>query len=87
MPNSFTPNGDGINDCFGIKYWGAVLEFQLIIYNRYGEKVFGTTDPNQCWNGLYKTKKPEPGNYVYYIKAKTACGNVCLLYTSDAADE
>ena len=76
MPNSFTPNGDGINDCFGIKYWGAVLEFQLIIYNRYGEKVFGTTDPNQCWNGLYKTKKPEPGNYVYYIKAKTACGNV-----------
>lgn len=76
MPNSFTPNGDGLNDCFGIKYWGAVQEFQFIIYNRYGEKVFGTTDPNQCWDGIYKSKKPEPGNYVYYIKAKTACGDV-----------
>jgi gliding motility-associated-like protein len=76
MPNTFTPNGDGKNDCFGVKYWGVVKELQFIIYNRYGEKVFQTTDPNKCWDGLYKNDKPLPGNYVYYIKAKTACGDV-----------
>ncbi len=76
MANSFTPNGDGINDCFGIKYWGVIEQLDFFIYNRYGEKVFYTNDPNNCWNGNYKTKKPEPGNYVYYIKAKTACGTV-----------
>lgn len=76
MPNSFTPNGDGKNDCFGIKYWGIVEQVEFFIYNRYGERVFYTTDVNKCWNGKFKTDKPEPGNYVYYIKAKTACGTV-----------
>ena len=33
MPNSFTPNGDGINDCFGIKYWGDVKNLIFIIYH------------------------------------------------------
>lgn len=85
MPNAFTPNGDGLNDCFGLKNWGNTGEVEFFIYNRYGEKVFYTSDPNKCWNGLYKSAKPEPGNYVYYIKAKTACGiieqkgNVLLL--------
>ena len=76
MANSFTPNGDGKNDCFGIKYWGIIEQLEFFIYNRYGEKVFYTNDPNKCWDGLYKSKKPELGNYVYYIKAKTACGTV-----------
>ncbi|MEI9959271.1 MAG: gliding motility-associated C-terminal domain-containing protein [Ferruginibacter sp.] len=76
MPNSFTPNGDGINDCFGIKYWGQIQDLQFFIFNRYGEKVFSTTDPNKCWDGKYKTDRPENGTYVYYIKAKTACGTV-----------
>ncbi|MGG9964515.1 LamG-like jellyroll fold domain-containing protein [Ferruginibacter sp. SUN106] len=76
MPNTFTPNGDGKNDCFGIKYWGIIEQLEFAIYNRYGERVFYTTDPYQCWNGLYKSDKPLPGNYVYYIKAKTACGMV-----------
>jgi len=76
LPNAFTPNGDGVNDCFGIKYWGIIDELEFFIYNRYGEKVFHTTDPSKCWDGKYKTDKPEPGNYVYYIKAKTACGTV-----------
>ncbi|WP_462252093.1 PKD domain-containing protein [Ferruginibacter sp.] len=76
MPNSFTPNGDGKNDCFGIKYWGIIEQLDFFIYNRYGEKVFYTNNPNKCWDGLYKSNKPELGNYVYYIKAKTACGTV-----------
>ncbi len=76
MPNSFTPNGDGKNDCFGIKYWGPIQNLEFMIYNRYGERVFYTNNPNQCWNGLYKSDKPEPGNYVYYIKATSLCGTI-----------
>ncbi len=74
MPNAFSPNGDGLNDCYGIRYFGQVLEFQLLIYNRLGELVFFTENPNACWNGLYKGKPALAGSYVYYLKARAVCG-------------
>ncbi|MFN8251444.1 MAG: LamG-like jellyroll fold domain-containing protein [Ferruginibacter sp.] len=76
VPGAFTPNGDGINDCFGVKKWGPMLRFSLIIYNRWGEEIFRSDDPSKCWDGLYKSARPEPGNYVYYIRANTICGEV-----------
>jgi gliding motility-associated-like protein len=76
IPTAFSPNSDGINDCFGIKFWGVVSEFQLIIYNRWGETVFSTTNPANCWDGMYKSVGASQGNYVYFIKAKTLCGPV-----------
>jgi gliding motility-associated-like protein len=76
MPNSFTPNGDGVNDCYGIKYFGLVQEFQLIIFNRWGEKVFATSNPNFCWDGTHNGTTSEAGNYIYHLKAVTACGPV-----------
>ncbi len=76
MPNAFSPNGDGKNDCYRIKYFGQVSELQFFIYNRYGNIVFTTTNPDECWDGTYKGNPVEGGNYVYYIKAKTACGPV-----------
>jgi len=76
IPTAFTPNNDGINDCFGIKFWGVVTEFQLIIYNRWGETVFSTTNPSNCWDGKHKSVTASQGNYVYFIKAKTLCGPV-----------
>ena len=76
LPNSFTPNGDGINDCFGIKYWGQVDELDFSIYNRFGERVFHTNNPAVCWDGKYKGQPQDPNVFVYIIKAKTACGNI-----------
>lgn len=76
LPNAFTPNGDGLNDCFGIKGWGLMTSLEFTIYNRWGEKVFYTTDPAKCWNGYYKSYPQPAGTYVYYIKAKTLCGDV-----------
>ncbi len=76
IPTAFSPNRDGINECFGIKYWGVVTEFQLIIYNRWGQTVFSTSNVNDCWDGVYKGVTASQGNYVYYIKAKTLCGPV-----------
>ncbi|MEJ8843377.1 LamG-like jellyroll fold domain-containing protein [Lacibacter sp. H375] len=74
MPNAFTPNNDGINDCFGIKNWGTVTELAFSIYNRWGERVFYTTDPASCWNGNFKAVAQTPGVYTYTINAKNACG-------------
>jgi len=76
MANSFTPNYDGINDCFGIKYWGVISDLDFSIYNRFGEKVFHTNDAAVCWDGRYKQQLQDVNIYVYIIKAKTTCGNI-----------
>ncbi len=76
LPNSFTPNNDGINDCFGIKYYRDVQDLHFVIYSRYGQKVFETTDAAVCWNGYFKGQPADRGNYIYIISAKTLCGDV-----------
>jgi gliding motility-associated-like protein len=74
MPNAFTPNGDGKNDCYGLKNWMYVKQLQFYIFNRYGERVFATANPNTCWDGIYKGKPALAGTYVFVIKAQTDCG-------------
>ena len=74
MPNAFTPNGDGKNDCYGLKNWMYIKQLQFYIFNRYGEQVFATANPNTCWDGNYKGKPALAGTYVYVIKANTNCG-------------
>ena len=74
MPNAFTPNGDSKNDCYGLKSWMYIKQLQFFIFNRYGEQVFATANPNTCWNGTYKGKPALAGTYVYVIKAQTSCG-------------
>jgi|GEM_PF-376332 len=76
VPNAFTPNGDMRNDCFGVKNWGLVTNFEFSVYNRWGERVFYTRDPSGCWNGMYKNTMQPPGAFVYQIRAKTICGDV-----------
>ena len=76
LPNTFTPNNDGLNDCFGLQHYRGIQNLNFIIYNRYGEKVFETKNSNDCWNGYFKGKKATPGSYVYYITAKTLCGDI-----------
>lgn len=76
IPNSFTPNGDNLNDCFGVRYWGQAGKFHLIIFNRYGETVFETRSKDQCWDGHYLGKPALAGNYVYHLTADTPCGKV-----------
>lgn len=78
LPNSFTPNGDGNNDCFGIRYYRDIQNLDFIIFNRYGFPVFKTHNANDCWDGNYKGKPASPGSYVYIIKAKTTCGDVLM---------
>lgn len=76
VPTAFSPNNDGVNDCFGVKYWGYVTDFRLAIYNRFGEIVYTSNDINSCWDGKIKGTAQASGTYVYEVAAKTICGEV-----------
>jgi gliding motility-associated-like protein len=78
VPNAFTPNNNGKNDCFGVAHWGEVDNFNFKIFNRWGQTVFETNDSRQCWNGKYKTGQPaETGTYAYLITGTNLCeGNL-----------
>lgn len=76
LPNAFTPNGDGRNDCFGIQKWGGVTIKEFSIFNRWGQRVFSTKDPTRCWDGRVNGKMQDPGGYVYVIRASSFCGEI-----------
>lgn len=76
LPNAFTPNGDGKNDCFSIKKWGGVKISEFSIFNRWGQTVFTTNNPAACWDGSFKGKPQDSGQFVYVIRAKTFCGDI-----------
>jgi len=68
-PNAFTPNLDGTNDLFLVKGMG-IEEFELFIYNRWGELLYHTDDIDQGWDGTYKGSLVQNGSYVFLVKAK-----------------
>ncbi len=70
VPNSFTPNGDGINDFFSISGFG-MKTFAINIYNRQGSVVYTSSNSNFVWNGKDKNGNVlMEGNYVYQIEVK-----------------
>ncbi|MBO9681191.1 MAG: gliding motility-associated C-terminal domain-containing protein [Flavisolibacter sp.] len=69
MPNSFTPNGDGINDLFRVPPGSAFHLEEFSIFDKWGNKVFVTGDIAKGWDGRYKNKIL-PGTYVYFIRGK-----------------
>jgi gliding motility-associated-like protein len=76
MPNAFTPNGDGNNDCFGIRKWGNVAVQYFQVFNRWGQLLFTGKQASDCWNGNFNGTPQPSGNYVYRVLVKTACGDV-----------
>jgi len=67
MPNAFTPNGDNKNDVFRIPPQSANRLIHLIVYNRWGQAVFETSDISKGWDGNFKNMPAQTGTYVYYI--------------------
>jgi gliding motility-associated-like protein len=67
IPNSFTPNGDGMNDTFGPVAMG-IKEFKMDIYNRWGERIFESTSPEYEWDGKMNGNMAQQGVYVYVIQ-------------------
>ena len=66
VPNAFTPNGDGNNDEFMV-YGTCILFQRLMVFNRWGEKVFDSANINRGWNGYYKGELQMPGVFVYVV--------------------
>ena len=85
IPSAFSPNNDGINDCFKVASFSYLKSVEISIYNRFGNMVFHTTNVNDCWDGSYKGNPASVGNYVYYIKTENDCesfvkkGNLILV--------
>ena len=69
VPNVFTPNGDGMNDIFKVKT-RSLENFQGVILNRWGRKVYEWTDPQGGWDGRIHGKYATPGTYFYIITAR-----------------
>jgi len=67
IPNSFSPNGDFVNDSFGIN-GGPVKKIELSIFNRWGEKVYSYEGQNPAWDGRYKGMPSPMGVYTYMAR-------------------
>jgi len=68
FPNAFTPNGDGLNDFYGMGgRFEAVVTFEMYIYNRWGKLVFQTNDPNEKWDGKVDGVDAIDGVYSYAV--------------------
>lgn len=85
FPNAFSPNGDGENDELGV-LGQFVEEMHLMIFNRWGQKVFESRDQSNTWNGFFNGRLVEPDVFGYYLEVRCINGaefrkqgNVMLL--------
>lgn len=68
LPNAFTPNGDNLNDVFGISNEFIIEGLERFeIFDRWGEKVFEAGDKNQKWDGSFKGKAVNPAMFLYVV--------------------
>ncbi|MEM6523334.1 MAG: gliding motility-associated C-terminal domain-containing protein [Bacteroidota bacterium] len=85
FPNAFTPNGDGNNDTFSVN-GRFIVSYDLRIFNRWGEEVFNTTNPEIAWDGTREGKALPLGAYAFKVdivdqagREITEAGTVLLL--------
>ena len=88
IPNSFTPNGDGLNDIFKPETIAELENYSMLIFNRWGQQIFESNDISKGWDGKYKGKAVPLGVYTYHIEAtdkltkekKVYNGRVTLIF-------
>ena len=64
LPNSFTPNGDGLNDVLRPKYFG-IKNYSISIFDRWGSEIYSGNDQSKEWDGTFKGVICQDGVYVY----------------------
>jgi len=74
VPNAFTPNGDLENDILYVR-GNNITELIFRVYDRWGEKVFETTDINIGWDGRFNGRDSDPAVFVYYLEATCLGGD------------
>ena len=78
IPTAFSPNNDTHNDVLYVRGSG-IQSFTLVIYNRYGEKVFETNDLSSGWDGTYKGQPENTGVFAYYLEYEYVNGDKSSL--------
>jgi gliding motility-associated-like protein len=85
VPDVFTPNADGLNDLFFAKGTN-ITKFSMMIFDRWGEKIFSASDIFTGWDGKYKGKFVEEGVYTWkinftdvYSKSHEKIGHVTVI--------
>ena len=69
IPNAFSPNGDGNNDVFQLFGDVNTIAFlDVMVFNRWGEKVFESSNHHFTWDGTYKGEVVPQGAYIYTAK-------------------
>jgi gliding motility-associated-like protein len=70
VPNAFSPNGDNQNETFSpfINSEFPILEYEFAVYNRWGNKVFASTDKTAAWDGQFNGKQLQPDVYIWTLK-------------------
>ncbi len=77
LPNVFTPNNDGFNDCFIVRVPKGTHQFKAQIFNRSGSLVYSWTDKDYCWNGIDRNGNiVSQGTYFYIISGKDSQNEV-----------
>ena len=71
IPNAFSPNNDGNNDLFAIQgALGEIQKYEIVVFSRWGDSVFRSTDPYTAWNGQFKGQKMDEGVFIWIVKVK-----------------
>ncbi|MFX8964974.1 gliding motility-associated C-terminal domain-containing protein, partial [Acinetobacter baumannii] len=70
IPNAFSPNGDGINDTWIIKYLESYPGATVDVFNRYGQSVFHSEGYSMNWDGTFKGQALPIGTYYYIVDPK-----------------
>lgn len=74
FPNAFTPNNDGKNDVFMVLTQFQLQEYDLAVFNRWGQKLFETRDQSKGWDGTFNGEIQDTGAYVWYCSFKNSNG-------------
>lgn len=81
IPNSFTPNGDNLNDTFLAQGYD-IENFNMKIFNRWGELIFESDKIENGWDGNYNNNPVQNDLYVCIIKYKTSCNDSSITKKS-----
>ena len=69
FPTAFTPNEDGLNDRFGpLGSIAAVKQYRLLVYNRWGQLVFKSTNAPERWDGRVAGKLGDSAMFTWYCE-------------------
>lgn len=79
FPGAFSPNSDGRNDLFKPVYSSSVTGYTLVIFNRWGQKIFESRNPSIGWDGTVAGRLQQPGPFVWMASYRDATGKTAAL--------